>query len=234
MDTNSTQTVAIFDLDSTITSRDTHLPFYLFYLQKHPQKWLKALPVLFASVRYVMAGRERKRLKEAFLRTFLGGVAHEEASAFAKTYAAYWVAHHLRKGAITQIKEHRDRNHPLIMATASFHLYADHIADMLGFDHVIATPIVRDDTGRITGELDGPNCRGEVKRDAVTEYLSQNYPSAHRIFYSDDVADLALLSVVEEPIFVNPNPKSRKVANAKGWPIVDWRNTTPVQEPGSV
>ncbi len=223
MDGGKKQTVAIFDLDATITNRDTHVPFYLAFLRENPKKWLRAMPVLLASARFVAGDRDRKKLKEAFLKGFLGGVTYEAAKAFAKGYADYWMTHRVHEGAIVQIQKHREQGDTLILATASYHLWADPMANILKFDHVIATEMELDADGRITGKLKGANCRGEVKRDRVNAFCADRYPSAHRMFYSDDVADQALLEDVDEPFIVNPDPKSRKYGAEKGFPILDWR-----------
>ncbi len=234
MDSQNGQTVAIFDLDSTITSRDTHVPFYLAYLRQNPLKWLKALPPLMAAARYLAGDRDRKKLKEAFLNSFLGGVPHVEASAFAKTFAQYWMERHVYPGARAQIGKHKQAGHVLILATASYHLYADHMAEILGFDHVIATQIVLDGEGRIIGKLTGENCRGDVKRDAVRALLAASYPSVHRVFYSDDLADRPLLEDVDEAFLVNPNTRTHQYGKERGLPILDWRTTAASQDAGSV
>ena len=234
MDAQTKQIVAIFDLDSTITTRDTHLAFYLAFLKRRPMRWLNSLPVLLASARYLAGDKDRKKLKQAFLKAYMGGVGIEEAQAFAAEYARHWMDHHVYPGALAQIAEHKAQGHPLILATASYSLYAEPMAKILGFDHVIGTDIELDGGNRIVGKLIGENCRGSEKRDRVLAYLSEKYPSAHKVFYSDDKADAPLLEEADEAFMINPDPKSRDYGVSKGFTILDWRTADQAQDAGSV
>ena len=234
MDAQTKQIVAIFDLDSTITSRDTHIPFYLVYLKRRPMKWLNILPVVFASARYLAGDKDRKKLKQAFLKAFMGGVGIDEARSLAADYARYWMDHNVYPGALARIAWHKSQGHPLILATASYSLYAGPMADILGFDHVIGTEIELDADNRIVGKLIGENCRGSEKRDRVLALLSDKYPSAHKVFYSDDKADAPLLEAADEAFMVNPDPKSMDYGVSKGFAILDWRTADQPQDVGSV
>ena len=40
--------------------------------------------------------------------------------------------------------------------------------------------------------------------------------------YTDDAGDLALLELVGEPIAVNPDPRLRRQAVRRGWPVLDF------------
>jgi phosphoserine phosphatase len=40
--------------------------------------------------------------------------------------------------------------------------------------------------------------------------------------YTDDAGDLALLELVGEPVAVNPDPRLRREAERRGWPVLDF------------
>ena len=42
-------------------------------------------------------------------------------------------------------------------------------------------------------------------------------------FYSDSHNDLPLLEQVSDPVAVDPDPRLARVAQARGWPVVSWR-----------
>ena len=41
-------------------------------------------------------------------------------------------------------------------------------------------------------------------------------------FYSDSYTDLPLLEKVDEPVVVNPDPRLKRLATKRGWPIQIW------------
>ena len=60
--------LAIFDLDGTITRRDTLLPYIWGYLRRHPQRWWR-LPLCLAPLGPYLLGRmDRGALKGAVIR----------------------------------------------------------------------------------------------------------------------------------------------------------------------
>jgi phosphoserine phosphatase len=44
------------------------------------------------------------------------------------------------------------------------------------------------------------------------------------VFYSDSMNDLPLLSMVQTPIAVNPDPTLQQHAEQHGWPIISLRD----------
>ncbi|MNF02546.1 hypothetical protein D3C80_2017060 [compost metagenome] len=60
-----------------------------------------------------------------------------------------------------------------------------------------------------------------VRLNAWLEEQGESLAGAH--FYSDSRNDLPLLSMVENPRVVNPDPALRAHAEEAGWPILEWR-----------
>lgn len=97
------------------------------------------------------------------------------------------------------------------------------LAEELGIDHVVASELqVRE--GRFTGEVDLPLCfgRGKVAR---AERWAQEHGVDLRasVFYSDSVSDLPMLERVGEARVINPDPRLRRIARQRRWPIDIWR-----------
>jgi phosphoserine phosphatase len=56
----------------------------------------------------------------------------------------------------------------------------------------------------------------------------------HAVFYTDSITDLPLLEAVGRPVAVNPDPRLRRLARRRGWPIEDWlsaRRTSALTDP---
>ena len=95
-------------------------------------------------------------------------------------------------GARRAIAADRAAGRRLVMATASYRLYAAAIARRLGFDDVIATETGIDAKGRIVARIDGANCYGPAKMDMILAWLQREgleRDAVHIRFYSDHVSD---------------------------------------------
>ena len=64
----------LFDLDGTITRRDTYLAYLLGFLARHPERLLRAAPLSLAALRYLIGERDNTWLKTTFLRAILGSI----------------------------------------------------------------------------------------------------------------------------------------------------------------
>ena len=80
----------------------------------------------------------------------------------------------------------------LVLATASYRLYADAIAERLGFDDVIGTGSIIGLDERVHAKIAGENCYGPAKMRMITDWVEQVRPQGkhgHVRFYSDHVSD---------------------------------------------
>jgi HAD superfamily hydrolase (TIGR01490 family) len=98
------------------------------------------------------------------------------------------------------------------------------IARAFGIPHLIATiPETRD--GRYTGRIHGTPSFQAGKITRVNEWLAGmdlSLSDFERVyFYSDSPNDLPLLEVVSHPIATNPSPVLRRVAQERGWQVLD-------------
>ncbi len=72
-------------------------------------------------------------------------------------------------------------------------------------------------TGRVAGEI----VEGQAKRAAAErEAAAHGVKLADCTFYSDHIADLALLEVIGKPVAVGPHKPLEKIARLKGWEIL--------------
>ena len=122
------------------------------------------------------------------------------------------------------MNSHRDAGARIVLATASLDVYVPQIAARLGIDprDLICTRTHWTDTDLLTGALRGDNCFGEMKVEAVREWLADNGLTAVAAAYSDHHSDLPLLALAGSPVAVNPTPALRRLAQARGIPVEDW------------
>ena len=107
-----------------------------------------------------------------------------------------------------QIAAHRQEGKLLVLVSASTENYMRFVADALGFDTVLCTPIEADGTIR-------RNCKGEKKTQRIKDWLAENgltadFPSSFA--YGDSKSDLPMLRLVGHPVQVNPKKALRELA----------------------
>ena len=156
------ETLAVFDLDGTLTHGDTLVPFLRFATgaRGFALRALSALPPLAGwALRLV----PRDRAKEAVLRAFLRGVPRSELERLGAAFARDRLPGMMRPEALERLAWHRAQRHRCVLLSASPTVYVAPWARAAGFDEVIATELDYDAQGCATGGFDGANCRGEEK-----------------------------------------------------------------------
>lgn len=214
-------TVAIFDLDGTITRSDTYVRFLLAFLRRHPTRVLRACWLPLAVAMYWTGTRDNTWLKTAFLKTIAGGSTRIAVEAVVTRLVPSLLHNAIRARAIEAIENHRRRGHRLVLATASLDIYVDSLGRALGFDDIVRTRAAWDDRGRLSGALDGGNCHGERKRAAVAALLGKR-DGLFLVSYSDHEADLPLLDWSDRAAVVNPDERLAAQADAKTYDILNW------------
>ena len=129
----------------------------------------------------------------------------------------------LKKGE-ELLEQHRKEGHKLVIITATNRFITEPIAKRLGVNNLIATECEMKD-GHYTGRSTGVPCYQEGKVTRLNDWLKQNNADLEgSYFYSDSKNDLPLLSLVENPIAVDPDEELRKHAQTQGWSIISLRN----------
>src|SRR3546814_10214618 len=106
----------------------------------------------------------RARLKEINYRLLIGGATDpKRLEPVIQSFADRQVATNILPGARASIAADRDAGRRIVMATASYRLYAGAIAERPGLRDVIATETQLDANGRIIARIEGSKCSGDAK-----------------------------------------------------------------------
>jgi HAD superfamily phosphoserine phosphatase-like hydrolase len=226
--------LAIYDMDRTITRRATYTPFLIHACLRLAAWRLLLLPlVLLTLAAYGLRLIDRGRLKEWNYRILIGrGVAPERLEPVVESFAERQLATNILPGARRSIAGDREAGRRLVMATASYRLYAAAIAQRLGFDDVIATDTLRDGKGHIVARIDGANCYGLGKLDMIEAWLQREgleREAVHIRFYSDHVSDHHVHRWADEAVAANAHRRLIRLAEAEGWEVVDWNDRKSAQ-----
>jgi phosphoserine phosphatase len=98
------------------------------------------------------------------------------------------------------------------------------IADRLGLTGALGT-VGEIEDGAYTGRLVGDILHGPAKAVAVEELAARQGLDLARCWaYSDSYNDVPLLTLVGNPVAINPDARLRRHAREKNWPVYDFRS----------
>lgn len=219
--------VSIFDLDRTLTRHGTYTPFLVYAAWRLAPWRIALLPLmLFGMIAYKLRLLNRCQLKALQHALLIGrSLPRHKVDLIAKGFADRLSRKGLLSKGLDRIVQERTEGRRVMLATAANSYYLQAIADRIGIAEVISTRSVwRGDMLRPA--IDGENCYGAAKRSMTVAYLEQaglERCDLHLRFFSDHVSDRPTFEWVDEPIAVNPSPKLVKLAQEKGWEVLDWR-----------
>jgi HAD superfamily hydrolase (TIGR01490 family) len=214
--------LVVFDLDGTVTFRDTLAPYVFGFLRRRRWGLLKLVRVVPAFAGFLLGVTDRGALKAALIKATLRGHTRVELDAWTSEFVARLLKHGLREQALEAILKHKLDGDFLVLLTAAPDLYAPAIASELGFQESISTG-VRWRSERLDGTLSTPNRRGAEKARCLEALLSR-FPGAPTTAYGNSAADIPHLKMVEEPRLVNAGLYTRWKASRAGIvPYARWR-----------
>jgi HAD superfamily hydrolase (TIGR01490 family) len=219
--------LAVYDMDRTVTRIGTYTPFLLHCALRRAPWRLFFLPLVALSMlAYAARLIDRAKLKEINHRLLLGYKIHpRDLKPLVDSFADKQVASNIRPGALKAIARDKAQGRRLVLATASYRLYADAIAERLGFDDVIGTGSVIGLDERVHARIAGENAYGAAKMRMIADWVEKSGLKGvhgHVRFYSDHVSDRPAFEWADEPVAVNPHGKLRRLADKRGWAVEDW------------
>lgn len=133
------------------------------------------------------------------------------------------IADKVRPGVLALAQEHLAEGRRVWLVSATGQEIADMFAVRLGLTGALGT---RSETldGVYTGRMAGPAMHGPHKAVAVADLARREGLDLSRCFaYADSANDIELLSVVGNPVAVNPDRRLRQHAVEHDWPVRQFR-----------
>jgi HAD superfamily hydrolase (TIGR01490 family) len=211
--------IAFFDLDGTITHRDTLFPLVLRKLAQRPLHLARLALVAPAVVRFAF-DHDRAALKQSLLRATLRGIPRAELDEHSRAFVADTIAHRCFRDALTAIRRHREQGHYLVLMSASVDFYVPEFGRQLGFDQVISTGVAWHGD-RLDGTLTTANRRGEEKARCLRELVAER-GDTHTFAYGNSDSDLPHLEIARHGLLVNGGVGARREAAKLGVAIAEW------------
>jgi len=189
--------IAFFDFDGTISDRDS---FMLFVRQTAgPVRFAGKMGLLAPRIALFLLGRyPNHALKEDVLRAFFRGWPEERLIRAAELFCRKTLPGILRSAAMTRLSWHEEQGHRIVIVSATPERILAPWCTEMGFD-LIATRMESVD-GRITGRIEGKNCRGTAKVDRIKEkYRLEQYDQVFA--YGDTGGDRPMLSLADHAFY---------------------------------
>jgi phosphatidylglycerophosphatase C len=195
-----TRTVAAFDFDGTLSSRDSFVRFVRLVAGTTvtARAMAAAAPALVASRR---EPTRRDEAKAILLRETMRGRPADHLRDLGARYARMVVTRHLNPAVVARLQAHRDAGHEVVIVSASLTDYLDPAAALLGVCTVLATRLEVGPDGRCTGELAGPNVRGPEKAVRLDAWLGGEPAVVYA--YGDSHGDAELLARADHGVLVD-------------------------------
>jgi HAD superfamily hydrolase (TIGR01490 family) len=218
--------IALFDLDHTLIPFDSG-SFFTRHLAERG-----ALPATFEAqyLQYCLRYAEGTVDMVQMHRFTVGALAAHAPEALAQWLREFRevIAARVPAAATRLVREHQESGHVCALVTATTRFVAEACGAALGLQEVLATEPALGPDGRYTGEIVGHPCFREHKLAHVQAWLAGRDSSWSRLgrswFYSDSSNDLPLLEAVSDPVAVDPDPRLRALAQARGWPVISLRD----------
>ena len=214
--------IAFFDLDLTVLAKNSGGLWVRSELRSGFITRWQALRALGWLVRYQLGSA---RLDDAILESIASLEGALEAEVKARSLAFYEreVKHLVRPGARAALALHREKGDRVWLLTSSSNYLSEAVVADLSLDGALCNRFEVDAAGRYTGRPKGTLCFGRGKVEEARRCAEeQRVPLADCTFYTDSASDLPMLEAAGHPVAVNPDPRLRRIASKRGWPVIDW------------
>lgn len=195
--TKAPETLAVFDFDGTLTTKDSMLAFcrYVVGPVKYASGFISLLPSLIA---FKLGRLSNTDAKELFLTCFLGGKSRSLLELKAEIFAKREIPKMLRPKGLAKLKEYQAAGCQVVIVSASLGIWLKPWAASVGVELLCSEGKWETDT--FTGRLARPNCHGQEKVERLLTLLKGQRPS-RVIAYGDSSGDKELLEWADESFF---------------------------------
>ena len=189
--------IALFDLDGTITYKDTMFEFIKFTVGKGPMIFGFAQETI--SFLYYFSGRiSNGELKEKFLARIFRGWTKDDLNSAGENFGLKKLPQLIRPGALEKINWHKSNEHRVVIVSASAGIWLE--AWCRSQDIELISTQFQFSNGRFTGRFKGENCYGPEKIRRIKEEI--NLESYDHIYaYGDSSGDTEMLALAHEAFY---------------------------------
>lgn len=215
-------TAAFFDVDLTLLAVNSGASWLRHAWRTGRVRPLRALRALGWLLRYRLALLDLEAVTALAASDYRGDRV-DALDAEARAWFDRDLAPHVCVEGRARVAEHHARGHVVALLTSGTRFSATPLAELLGVEHVLCTELEAEE-GRLTGRHLPPACAGPGKVVHAERFAAaRGIDLARSYFYTDSFSDLPMLERVGFPRVINPDPRLRRRARARGWEVETWR-----------
>lgn len=216
---------AFFDVDNTLVRGSTSILFGKVAFTGGTVKRRDVWRFMWEQAMFIRRGEKNSKMGDFADRALSLTRGHPVAELLKLIDVAYEqeIKPRLWPETVASVKEHLAAGREVWLLTAAPVELAEAIAKDLGATGALGT-IVGHDGDVLTGELVGKPLHGKAKRKAAKTLAKERNISLKKSWaYSDSVNDLPLLTLVGNPVAVNPDKQLERYSKAANWQILKFR-----------
>ena len=191
------KSIAIFDLDGTLTTKDSMLDFILFSFGKTETLigLLLLSPVLTG---YALGFVDNSNAKQKVYKYFFENISVDRMKLLGSKYGKHRLQKIIRPTGLEKIRWHKQQGHDVVICSASVEFWIKSWADDIGID-LIGTKL--EARGQVlTGLYSGGNCHGREKVNRIKErYDLDAYNDIYA--YGDSAGDFHMLQLANHSFY---------------------------------
>ncbi len=211
--------LAVYDLDGTVLDGDSHAIVLteLVLRSNAPARARAGIVLGGAAWALGLVGDDHTKTLAA---RGLAGMTAAEIRAWMEPLLARRALPRVRPSMAARLRADRDAGYATLLLSASLDVAVAIVAHALGFDHAAGTRL-RFEGAVARGAIDGEALRGEAKARYLARFAREHGVDLARArAYGDRESDAPLLALVGDAFAVHPDRGLRRLAHARGWPIL--------------
>jgi len=223
-----TRTMALFDLDGTLSRKHMWGGFLRYYFV-HKRKrgwivvfWARHLPLWLLERCRLISEEELRTKWVQDLSDIFAGASRDEVLEVFRWVSEKYLFQSLRRDVIEILNQHKESGHMVVLISGNFIELLEIVGQELGVPAVVGTRTEVLD-GRYTGKIIGPVCFGTNKVSLLQEFIHRSelqVDLSSSFAYADSYSDSPLLKLVGNPVATYPDKELYRFALRNGWQIL--------------
>lgn len=189
--------LALFDLDGTITEKDTLIEF-IKYTHGNLKYYLGLLILSPILILYKLKVIPNWRAKEIMLNWYFRSWPKEKLSEAGKNFSLHKLPELILDSALQRIKQHKEENDEVVIVSASCDVWLKDWCEQQDLQYISTELEFKDNI--FTGRFCTLNCHGQEKVNRINKSLAiKDYDFIYA--YGNEKSDLPMLELAHEKYY---------------------------------
>ncbi len=212
--------IVVSDIEGTLTTGSSWKAlqrYYLTYLNPWAYRffilrWLPRYPLVQAGI------LDREKAMAEWMRreiNLLKGFSPDEFRKIAQWIVENEMWSQRRDYMVKELEKFNGSGTKIVLVSSAYQPLVDLFADHIDADAIGSSLIYQEN--KLTGVSTPVNAYQQKADNILARYKNEKISAA----YGDTMSDLPMMEISEEPVAVTPSPELRKIAEHRGWRIID-------------